>query len=90
MVELEWDEAKRLSNIEKHRLDFLDARRLFDGRPVFVQQLLRRAEVRLGTTGEIGGVLVTAIWTLRRNKIRLISVRRAHDEETRQHRQLHG
>jgi len=90
MPEFEWDEAKRLTNLSKHKFDFLDARRLFDGRPVFVQQILRRAEIRIGTTGEVDGTLVTAIWTIRMNKIRLISVRRARDEEKWNHRQLHG
>ncbi len=29
-MELEWDEAKRLINLAKHRLDFLDAYIVFD------------------------------------------------------------
>jgi uncharacterized DUF497 family protein len=28
----EWDEAKRRSNVQKHRLDFLDVAEVFDGR----------------------------------------------------------
>ncbi len=34
-IEFEWDEAKRLSNIQKHALDFQDAIILFDYRPLF-------------------------------------------------------
>lgn len=30
---LEWDETKRLSNLEKHGLDFQDTPLVFDGRP---------------------------------------------------------
>jgi uncharacterized DUF497 family protein len=30
----EWDESKRQSNLAKHRIDFQDALRIFDG-PVF-------------------------------------------------------
>ena len=31
-MDFEWDEAKRLSNLEKHQIDFLAMRLLFDGR----------------------------------------------------------
>ena len=31
-MEFEWDEDKRLSNLEKHGVDFFRARLLFDGR----------------------------------------------------------
>lgn len=30
----EWDENKRIRNLEKHRLDFVAVRLLFDGRPM--------------------------------------------------------
>jgi uncharacterized DUF497 family protein len=29
-MEFEWDEAKRITNIEKHGIDFLDASLLFE------------------------------------------------------------
>ena len=32
-MEFEWDDAKRLSNIEKHGIDFRDALDVFDARP---------------------------------------------------------
>jgi len=37
-MEFEWDEAKRLSNLEKHRIDFADVEAIFDGRPVVTGQ----------------------------------------------------
>lgn len=33
-MNFEWDESKRLANIERHGLDFIDVILLFDGRPV--------------------------------------------------------
>ena len=30
-MEIEWDESKRLSNLQKHRIDFIGAEKLFDG-----------------------------------------------------------
>jgi len=37
-MDFEWDEAKRLANLEKHGVDFLRAQMLFDGRPVITAQ----------------------------------------------------
>lgn len=35
--DFEWDEAKRLANVEKHDIDFLRAEALFDGRIVLTE-----------------------------------------------------
>jgi uncharacterized DUF497 family protein len=84
-VEFEWDDEKRLSNLAKHRLDFQRATELFDGRLVVEVQSSHPFEQRFKTTGELDGVVVTAIWTRRGDAIRLISVRRAHDDEERKY-----
>ncbi len=89
-MEFEWDEAKRRSNLVKHGIDFLDVRRLFDGRPVVTDRSSHPDEDRYLTTGTIDGRFVTAIWTRRNNAIRIISARRARDAETRAYRALHG
>ena len=34
-MEFEWDEAKRCANIREHKVDFVDAAQIFDGRPAF-------------------------------------------------------
>jgi uncharacterized protein len=36
-MELEWDEAKRLSNLGKHGIDFRDVEEVFDGDIVTVE-----------------------------------------------------
>ncbi len=90
MVEFEWDEYKRLSNLEKHRLDFVVAQRLFDGRPLFTTINLDHDEVRLVSTGVDEYRHLTVIWTVREAKIRIISFKRARDAEERNYRQLHG
>jgi|GraSoiStandDraft_46_1057282.scaffolds.fasta_scaffold181723_2 uncharacterized protein len=88
-MRFEWDERKRRTNIEKHGFDFIWARQLFDGRRRFDLLSPRRGEDRTLSIGEIDKVLVTAIWTLRgEDTVRIISVRRARDEEERQYRQL--
>ena len=40
----EWDEAKRRQNVRKHKLDFLDAVEIFDGRPIFTYLSPRNGE----------------------------------------------
>jgi uncharacterized DUF497 family protein len=87
-MEFEWDEDKRLSNIEKHGFDFRDVEVLFDGRPLYTRDSPRGDENRHMTTAEFAGRLMTVIWTERGEKIRIISVRRARDAEERNYRQL--
>ena len=89
MFEFEWDEAKRLSNIDKHDIDFAAVRQLFDGRPVLTFQSTYDAESRNLTIGMLDRQLVTVVWAWRAANIRLISARRASDEERRRYRQLH-
>ena len=86
----EWDEAKRLSNLDKHGLDFVDADQLFDGRKIVSTAAHSSLEPRVRTTGVIDGVMQTLVWTWRGESRRFISFRRARDEEKREHRQLYG
>ncbi|MDQ3655076.1 MAG: BrnT family toxin [Chloroflexota bacterium] len=90
MVEFEWAEDKRRANLEKHKLDFLDARSLFDGRPLFTKINLDHNESRWVSTGINEHRYYTVVWTERAEKIRIISFRRARDAEERDYRQLHG
>jgi uncharacterized DUF497 family protein len=89
-MDFEWDEAKRRSNIEKHGIDFLRVRQLFDGRPVFSQPSPRDGENRFVTIGSIGGAIIAAIWVERDGVTRLISARKARDEEKRKYRSVLG
>jgi hypothetical protein len=89
-MEFEWDEATNEANLAKHGIDFRRARVLFDGRSVITIPSQRFGEDRLATIGEIDGLLYTAIWTNREDRIRLISVRRARHEERRKYRSLYS
>ncbi|NTU53168.1 MAG: BrnT family toxin [Chlorobiaceae bacterium] len=86
----EWDENKRLSNLEKHTLDFMDSRLLFDGRQAITFLSTVSGETRYVTTAEISGRFYSVVWTWRRNVRRIISYRRARDEEKRTYRQVFG
>ena len=88
-MRFEWDERKRLANLAKHGLDFLDAELVFDG-PCYSYQSPREGEDRWVTVGSLEGREVAVVWTQRADVIRLISFRRARHEERRQHRELYG
>lgn len=59
--DFEWDEAKRLSNVAKHNIDFVRAKILFDGRIVLTERSSYIAEDRFLTTGILDGRSITAI-----------------------------
>ena len=84
-TEFEWDERKRESTIKKHRIDFFDAVRLFDGRPVVHAQSNRQGEERWLTTGKLNRLMVSVVWTYRDTRIRVITPRRAGKNERRQY-----
>jgi uncharacterized DUF497 family protein len=90
-VEFEWDEEKRLSNIEKHGVDFEDAQCVFDGRFYIQVRSTYAFEERFMRTGILDdGRFVTVIWTARVQATRIISARSARDSEKRKYRSVHG
>jgi uncharacterized DUF497 family protein len=85
-----WDEDKRLKNLAKHRVDFVDARLLFDGRATVTAASAHSSEARYVTTALIYGKSYTVVWTWRDEARRIISFRRARHGEERAYRQAHG
>jgi uncharacterized DUF497 family protein len=85
----EWDEEKRAATRAARGLDFADGGLFFNGRPVIVQWSPRGGEDRWKSTAEIEGAFYTLVWTWRSDVIRIISMRRAHDDEKAAHRALH-
>lgn len=76
-MEFEWDERKRQRNLDKHGIDFIRVRVLFDGRDVVSVPSPYPHEPRTLTIGVIDEALVTLVWTERGGKIRCISARPA-------------
>ena len=78
----EWDETKRQANLEKHRIDFVDAIEAFN-ESVFIKPDNRKdyGEERIIALGIPHSSIVNIISTKRGAKTRLISVRRANQEE---------
>jgi uncharacterized DUF497 family protein len=86
----EWNEKKRLKTLHERHLDFRDAYQIFDGRPVIHVKARRNEEERFVSTAEINGKLYTIVWTWRRDNQRIISFRRARNDEEKAYRKTHG
>lgn len=78
----EWDEPKRLSNLEKHEIDFSTVE-YFEWNSAVVVPSNRQGERRFAATGYIGNRLFTVIYTMRGDLIRVISMRKASRKEIR-------
>lgn len=89
-MEFEWDERKRAQIVAERALDFASAYLFFDGRPAIHQPTQRDGEERWKTTAAIEDAFFTVVWTWRGEVTRAISMRRAHEQEIRKHREAHG
>jgi uncharacterized DUF497 family protein len=89
-MDFEWDEAKRRRVLGERGLDFVDGAALFDGRNRLTVPSPRGSEERWVSIGELDGLLVAVVWMWRSGNIRLVTMRRARDEEKRQYHQAFG
>jgi len=80
-VEFEFDARKSRSNHEKHGIDFVEARRLWDDPDLIVVPARTTDEPRLLIVGKLEDRHWSAIITYRGDHVRIISVRRARKEE---------
>lgn len=83
-MEFEWDEAKRLANIRKHGIDFIDALSVFNGDTVTVEDdRYDYGEQWFVTFGLLQGRVIAVVYTERSNRTRIISARKATNYEQR-------
>ncbi|NJN74808.1 MAG: BrnT family toxin [Limnothrix sp. RL_2_0] len=83
-MEYEWDEAKRLSNLRKHGVDFIDIPAVFDGDIVTVEDSrYDYGEERFVTFGLLQRRVIAVVHTEREDCIRVISARKATKYEQR-------
>jgi uncharacterized DUF497 family protein len=80
----EWDESKRRTNLAKHRIDFQDAKRIFDG-PAFERVDSRHGENRSIAIGLMEDVEIVVVYTVRNQRRRIISARRANCNERQEY-----
>ncbi|QVL51025.1 MAG: BrnT family toxin [Thiocapsa sp.] len=79
-----WDESKRISDLQRHRLDLADCERVFD-HPTLAAEDTRAdyGEPRMNLLGWLDGCVVHMTYTERNGELRVISLRRATKHETR-------
>jgi uncharacterized DUF497 family protein len=81
----EWDDGKAATNLARHGVSFSEARQVFDD-PYAVEIEDRRGsygEDRYLLLGMVGRRLLATAYTLRGERVRIISVRRAEAFERR-------
>ena len=85
-MEFEWDEAKRLTNLAKHGLDFTDVDE-FDWAEALFEPSARRdfGEDRFVAVGDFRREFYAVIFTWRGGKTRIISFRRARPQEVKRY-----
>ena len=88
-IEFEWHEDKRVLTLSKHGIDFIDAIRIFDGRPVAHAPSGHPDEERWVATGKLSRQMVSVVYTYRGDKIRIITARRARKNEQRKYHENH-
>ena len=80
-MNFEFDETKSSSNKAKHGIDFIDAQALWNDALRMETPALSADEPRSQVVGKIGDKVWSAFITHRNENIRIISVRRARDNE---------
>ena len=81
-MEVEYDPEKRLRTLELRGLDMDDAPVVFGGLKVtFEDDRIDYGEARWITVGFLNGRMVIVVWTLRGDRTRIISMRKANGKE---------
>jgi uncharacterized DUF497 family protein len=80
-MEFEFDSHKSDDNKKKHGIDFVEAQALWDDPDLIEIPAKTSDEPRFLVIGKISGKHWSAVVSYRSDKIRIISVRRARNEE---------
>jgi uncharacterized DUF497 family protein len=87
MPKFDWDPDKAAENLEKHKVSFEVAQRVFDN-PFHIDAIDDRedyGEERSNILGMVDGRLLVVTYTLRGGATRLISARKAEPVESRRY-----
>jgi uncharacterized protein len=86
-MELEWDEAKRQDALRERGLDFADVVHFrFEAQYTIQDNRTEYGEPRFVSTGYLDGRLCVLCWTIRGDKMRIISFRKANEREQKKYR----
>ncbi len=90
-MEFEWDEQKRQANIEKHGIDFIRAKEIWDGEVLEIPSpRSEHRERRFVVCGLMEGKVIAVVYTWRGGNRRLISARRARRYEEANYQSAFG
>lgn len=81
MIEFEFDKRKSKANLDKHGIDFVDARLMWLDPNLIEVPAKTEDEPRFLVVGVIDRKHWSAVITYRKDNIRIISVRRSRQEE---------
>jgi uncharacterized DUF497 family protein len=81
----EWDERKRVANLEKHGLDFYRAKRVYEAERKITIETTKEGgrERRFLDIAEVESGCVALVYTYREESVRIISMRQAKRKERR-------
>ena len=79
--EFEFDDNKSASNKEKHGIGFIEAQELWNDENGAIFDANSEDEKRYALVSKLDGKMWVTIFTMRGERVRLISVRRARKEE---------
>jgi uncharacterized DUF497 family protein len=86
MIELDWDEVKRQSNIRKHKIDFADLKEFWENELYTnPDERFDYGEMRFLTFGLLAGEVIAVSHTETEDSIRIISARRANKNEQKEY-----
>ena len=81
-MRFEWDEKKRLINIRKHGIDFVDVPAIFELDTVtIIDDRFEYGETRYQTLGLLKARVIVVVHTESKTVIRIISARKANKYE---------
>jgi uncharacterized DUF497 family protein len=81
LLDFEFDPAKSAANLKKHGIDFTGVQALWRDPDRLEIPARSLGEPRTQVIGRIGDLIWSAFITVRGDRVRIISVRRARDEE---------
>ena len=88
-MKFEWDAEKNKGNLEKHKISFEDALRVFLGSHITLE-LDCDDEQRFAAIGTVDSKFFTLNYTMRGKKIRIISARSARTDEEEYYEKIFG
>ena len=81
----EYDPNKSMTNMDKHGIDFDEAQNLWDDESRVMFPVVLNGEDRVLMVAKYQGKHWTAVYTMRGDNIRIISVRRSRNREIQQY-----